>query len=164
MAELSRRTVEPPELGELLEFAERPRDHDWCLRAALTRYAQPEPARVGALLDLVRRIEFTLDDHADELKRGGPAIWAALLEESPDPSGPDTDGDGYVVGVLRALREVDGLGDRLCSWAVAREGARPDDAVDAVVASLRSRLAELGVPEQERPGPPAGARARRASA
>ena len=49
--------ITPPELAALIDVSERQRAGDWSLRAALCRYAQPQPVRVSALLDLVRRIE-----------------------------------------------------------------------------------------------------------
>ncbi len=49
-----------PTLSGLLDYEERPRTGDWGLRSALVRYAQPEPARAGELLQLVRRLNATL--------------------------------------------------------------------------------------------------------
>src|SRR5262249_41526556 len=61
--------LQPPELARLVDYAERPRRDDWSLRAALVRYAQPEPQRVSAILDLVRRIEWALRPHQKLLDR-----------------------------------------------------------------------------------------------
>lgn len=148
------RDPEPPELAALLDTSERPRLDDWSLRAALTRYAQPEPTRVSALLNCVRRIEFALAEHQATIRKRGPEVWATL-------EGDGEAGDlAPIVELLRELRRVDHLADRLVAWAVAREGERPDAEVDAVTATLVERLAELGVAEQERPRPPRGARSR----
>jgi hypothetical protein len=141
--------IEPPELARLVDYAERPRSGDWSLRSALVRYAQPEPARVGQVLELVRRIEFALAPHAKLLQREGPKVWQALASGD----GPD-DADSLVVGLLQANTELDGLAELLTTWAVDRATDRPDAAVDAVVASVTRRLDDLGVAREERPGPP----------
>ncbi len=142
--------VEPPELARLLDFAERPRVDDWSLRAALVRYAQPEPERAARLLELVRRAEGALHRHGKLLERDGPAIWATVTDDpsSPTASYPD------VTALLLATAELDQLGDRLATWAVDRAGNRPDTEVDEVVADVAHRLDALGIPRDERDGPP----------
>ena len=137
--------IEPPELASLLDFAERPRTHDWSLRSAITRYAQPQPVRASAVLDLVRRIEFALKGHTKHIEREGPDLWAALRSRDADGGA-----DGLVVGLLRAMEELDGLGDVLAGWAVDRAGARPDAAVDAAATSVDRQLNDLGVAREER--------------
>jgi hypothetical protein len=140
--------VEPRQLARLLDFAERPRDHDWSLRAALCRYAQPQPVRVGTVLDLVRRIEFALKPHAKTVARAGAAHWRAVeTGDTPD------DVDPLVAGLLRAMAELDQLGDVLATWAADRAGDRtldrPDAAVDTVTAEVAGRLDDLGVPHED---------------
>lgn len=142
--------VEPPELARLIDFAERPRTHNWSLRAALCRYAQPQPERVSTVLGLVRRLEFALQPHTKLIEREGPAIWQALDADAVEARGPT----GVVVGLLRATVELDGLGDVLSQWAVDRAGERPDNEVDAVTADVARRLADLGVPHEDRARPP----------
>jgi hypothetical protein len=138
--------VAPPELARLLDFAERPRVHDWSLRAALCRYAQPQPERVSTVLDLVRRIEFAMSSHTKDLELLGPAHWQAL------ETGEATTGvEPFVVDLLRVMSELDQLGDVLAAWAVDRTGERPDAAVDTTTAEVGRRLEELGVPHEERP-------------
>jgi hypothetical protein len=139
--------IEPPELARLVDYAERPRTRDWSLRSALVRYAQPEPQRVNDILELVRRVDATLGKHTAELDRDGPALWQAVADGGDGP-------DAYVVGVLRAARELDALGEVLATWAVDRAGNRPDDEVDRVVADVAQRLDALGVPREERPPGP----------
>ena len=141
--------VRPAELARLLDTAERPRAEGWSLRAALTRYAQPQ--RASAVIELLRRLEAVLRPHTQRFEKEGPEIWAAVEAED--------DGDP-VAGILRALQQLDALGDVLATWAVDRAGERPDDQVDATVAALTVRLEELGVPREERTGPPPGARRR----
>jgi hypothetical protein len=139
--------VEPPELAQLLDFAERPRVDDWSLRAALVRYAQPHPQRVEDLLQVVRRLDAALGALRPQFERDGARQWAAL----------DGDGDGegdMAVALLRAAREIDGLGDELAAWAVDISRPAPDDDVDRVTTDVAHRLDELGVPREERPPGP----------
>lgn len=136
--------VAPPELARVLDFAERPRAHDWSLRAALCRYAQPQPVRVSTVLDLIRRIEFALAPHMKAVELDGPAHWRTIEIE-----GAEDGVDPLVAGLLRAMVELDRLGDVLAEWAVDRVGERPDDAVDAVTADVERRLADLGVPHED---------------
>ena len=144
--------VQPPELARVVDYAERSRQGDWSLRAALTRYAQPQPQRVSDLLVHVRRIEFALKPHLKAIERDGPALWDAVQSDG-------SSGD-LVVELLRVMVELDGLGDTLAAWASDPTGDRPDAAVDAVVDSVGRRLDELGVPHEQRQRPPPGARSR----
>ena len=134
--------IQPPELARLVDFAERPRVKDWSLRAALVRYAQPEPQRVEALLEVVRRIEYVLAKNTKRFERSGPDIWSAV-EVGGD--------DDQLVSLLRVARDVDALGDIVAAWAVARKGGRPDDDVDRITRDAARRLDELGIPREERP-------------
>lgn len=139
--------IEPPELGALVDLAERPRATGWSLRAALVRYAQPEPVRSGAILELVRRIDAAMKGHAKALAKEGPAIWAAV-----DGGGAPPDGAAPVVDLLVASRDLDELGDRLAEWAVDPAQEPPDPQVDDVVAATTARLDELGVVREARQG------------
>ena len=96
-----------PNSRRLLDFSERPRVDDWSLRAALVRYAQPHPQRVEDLLSVVRRLEHALADHRPRCEHNGTRLWSALEGGAVEPE------DAVVVGVLRAAREVDDLGDAL---------------------------------------------------
>jgi hypothetical protein len=139
--------IEPPELAALVDLAERPRATGWSLRAALVRYAQPEPVRSGAILELVRRVDGALKGHAKALAKQGPAIWDAVEGggATPDVAQP-------LVDLLVAIRGLDELGDRLAAWAVDPAQDRPDAAVDEVVATTGARLDELGVVRERRQG------------
>src|SRR5262245_12594375 len=139
--------IEPPELARLVDFAERPRTRDWSLRSALVRYAQPEPQRVNDVLELVRRVDAALNKNARKLNGDGPALWDALEHDGHEP-------DAYVIGVLHAARDLDGLGEVLATWAVDRAGERPNADVDRVVADVAQQLDTLGVPREERPPGP----------
>jgi hypothetical protein len=135
--------IEPPELARLIDFAERPRVDDWSLRAALTRYAQPQPQRASDVYELVRRIEFALRPHLASVGREGDQYWHALQADEPgvrvDP----------VVGLLRAIVDLDGLGDVLAEWAADPTHERPDATVDTATSEVARTLEELGVPREE---------------
>lgn len=146
VAELS-----PAELAQLVDFSERARTHDWSLRSALVRYAQPQPARVEAILDLTRRLEFAIGKHNKVLANHGDEVWNAI--ESGD-EGDDTVHD--VVALLRVAQQLDALGDVLAAWAVDRHGAQPEATVDSCIAGVAAQLDDLGVPHEERVRPPRG--------
>jgi hypothetical protein len=148
--------VEPPELARLIDFAERPRTDDWSLRAALVRYAQPQPQRVNDVLDLVRRVEWALGRHAALVAREGAAVWSAFTGDTAG-SGEQV---GAVVELLRVAGELDRLGDVLASWAIDPAQPRPDAEVDDTTRRVSRLLVELGVPEEERTGPPPRSRRR----
>ena len=142
--------VEPAELAQLLDFAERRHIENWSLRAALTRYAQPQPQRVNDLLDLVRRVLTALGAESATLSQRGDEIWDALEHDAPR-------GDlAPLVELLDAAREIDRLGDALAAWAADTKCPRPDDELDAVVADVSARLERLGVPHEERVPPRRG--------
>ncbi len=139
--------IQPPELSVLIDFAERPRVGDWSLRAALTRYAQPQPQRVSDVLDLVRRIEFALGSYRQAIEGDGPELWRAVQASDGTPT-PDR-----LVGMLLAMVELDRLGDVLAAWAADPTRERPDEAIDVVRADVSRRLDELGIPREERQPP-----------
>jgi len=147
MTKLRPDDIEPPELGRLVDLAERPRTQNWSFRAALCRYAQPQPERVSALLDLVRRSDFAIQAHAKCIEHDGPALWHAVA------TGATGELDAQVVGLLQAMAELDRLGDTLAAWAVDRTGDAPDAAVDAVIEDVGRRLDAIGVPHEERTRP-----------
>jgi len=141
--------VEPPELARLLDFAECGRAEDWSLRAALVRYAQPEPERAAQILEVVRRTDAALRRHARLFGRDGPAVWAALTEDAASARV-----DAEVIGLLRATAELDRLGDLLATWAIDRAGERPVREVDEITSDVGRRLDRLGVPRENRERPP----------
>lgn len=136
--------IEPPELARLVDFSERARTGDWSLRSALVRYAVPQPQRVNDILVHVRRVEWALGKQSKRLDREGPELWRALESH---------EGGDDLVGLLRAARALDELGDVIVAWAVDRTGPSPDERVDALVADVGGRLDALGIPYEERPGP-----------
>jgi hypothetical protein len=143
--------IEPRELAELVDFAERPRQDDWSLRSALVRFAQPQPQRVEELLDLVRRTDWALGKQRALLEREGYEIWDALSRARTSSGSEDF---VHVVGVLRAAKELDALGDVVATWAVDISHARPDEEVDRVIEEVGAQLETLGVPHEDRRPPP----------
>ena len=139
--------IEPLGLARLVDFAERGRTQDWSLRAALVRYAQPQPQRVNDVLDLVRRTEWALGQHSAALQRDGDVLWDAL----DGGAAPSDHGHAPIVALLRVARELDRVGDVLANWAVDITTERPDDAVDEVIEGVGAQLDVLGVPHEERP-------------
>lgn len=135
--------------AQVIEYAERPRVDDWSLRAALVRYAQPEPARAGAVLELVRRTD------------GALKPYHRLLERSPELAAVDPDDDGSLatleeparqaVALLAVARVLDQLGDVLATWASERSDDRPDAEVDALARQAFGMLGALGVERETRP-------------
>lgn len=114
-------------------YAEVPRDGDWTLRSALVRFAQPEPVRAGAVLELVRRTD-------GALKRANDAGTEALAA---------------------VVTELELIADALVAWAITHDGPPPVDVVDHHGARAHARLEELGVPREEGPPrPPPGSRRR----
>jgi len=148
--------LDPVRLAELVDLAERPRVDGWSLRAALCRYAQPQPERAGALLSLIRRIEATFAQNLAELRSDGPD----LLRQAEDLRSPEDIADDIplLVALMAISAEIDALGTNVAAWAVDREGDRPDEAIDAVTDHATTALNRLGVPEEA--PPPRGARGR----
>jgi len=111
-------------------FADAPRDADWSLRSALVRFAQPEPVRAGAVLELVRRTDGALK-HADE-------------DRSAD--------------LAPVVDELDAIADAVVAWAIHHDGPPPVAEVEHHGARAQALLEALGVPRES--GPPPGARRR----
>lgn len=143
--------VEPPELARLLDYAERPRVDDWSLRAALCRYASPEPSRVGALIELMRRVDFGLQPHLKAIERNGPEVWTEL-------TGGQT---RFELDLLRVVEAIDRYGDVIAEWAVDGKGDRPDAETDEVIRTVARRVEELQVPREEWERGPSGRPRRR---
>ena len=144
--------ITPAELADLVDFSERPRTNDWSLRAALCRYAQPQPARVNRVLDSVRRVEWALQSQRGVLEKEGPAIWTEV-DDGPSPA---IGSHAPLVELLRATAELDRLGDALAGWAVARAVPRPDELVDEITGDVEQRLDAMGLPREERTRPTGG--------
>jgi hypothetical protein len=61
--------------------------------------------------------------------------------------------------LLRAMTDLDRLGDTMADWAHDRDGKHPEDELDATVAEVERHLDAIGAPREERVPPP-GARSR----
>ena len=139
--------IAPSELARLVDFAERPREQDWSFRAALVRYATPEPQRVEDVLILVRRVESALGKHTKVLTREGADVWRTLEDGESTP----------LVELLRVTKELDDLGDVLVTWAVDISRERPDAEVDRVITNVTQQLDDArcsfrGTPAAYSPG------------
>lgn len=148
------------ELPRPLGYAERPRVGQWSLRSALVRYAQPEPARAGAVLELVRRTDAALEPWRERIEQV-PELVALAADGASDhqrtgPAPGNGDGDdvgdtdGRIVGLLRAAHELDRLGDVLAAWAAGRDEARPDREVQDTAGAVFALLDHLGVARETR--------------
>lgn len=130
LAELHR-SGDAPDGRRIIDYAEAERVGGWTLRSALVRFAQPEPVRASAVLELVRRTDGALHGH-----RTGQA--------------PDDEEPG-LVPLLTVALALDRLGDVLAEWAVDITAPRPSAVVDEIAADAFARLADLGVPRETRP-------------
>jgi hypothetical protein len=113
-----------PDGHRLVDYAESSRAGDWSLRSALVRFAQPEPTRAGAVLELVRRTDGALKPHRRR------------LESASAPSHPDLGpgllvaGDGGTLAIgADARRVLDAPAADL-----ARAALRLEDGDDVVAA------------------------------
>ncbi|MCU1372272.1 MAG: hypothetical protein JWO77_3466 [Ilumatobacteraceae bacterium] len=142
--------VRPPELARLFDLAERPRAGGWSMRAALTRYGQPQAQRASDLTEVLRRVDGALKPQVKTAEREGPALWAAL---SAALSATEEEGADHLdlVRLLRVAADLDRLGDRLATWALDIRGPRPDEEADAAVDELGGQLDSLGVPREQAP-------------
>ena len=136
--------LEPPELARLIDVAERPRAGNWSLRAALTRYGQPQPQRSHDLIEVLRRIEVGVRQAAKTFEDHGPSLWSAL-----DAGEGHAGEHGGALELLRVIRDVDQVGDALAGWANDKSQPRPDAEIDSVAADAMRRLDALGVPREE---------------
>lgn len=69
------------ETRSLLNYAEAPHTDDWTMRSALVRLAQRDPARVGALLQVSRRLDAPLH-HVARTLQANPAMCDDALAEA----------------------------------------------------------------------------------
>lgn len=85
--------------GSLLNYGEAPHRGDWTMRSALVRLAQRDPARVGALLQVSRRLDAPLH-HVARALRSHPATcdramadeaWDGATDLGPGPADPYPD-------------------------------------------------------------------------
>ncbi len=113
----------------LLNFSEVAYDDDWSLRSALCRLAQPEPVRVGRVLESTRRLEVVLHHAQRALERHGayclrPAsrLAGAVIDPPPEASGHYP---GVRTADLARMVESGFAADSLVSSYAAVEGIEP---------------------------------------
>ena len=121
LAEFHAEGTAPDDGVRLVQYAESARISDWSLRGALVRYAQPEPARASAVLELVRRTD-------GALKPLVRALEQAEAPTDPELSAASFGGPGH--GLLASDRvRVDARAADL-----ARVAVRAPDELDRVLA------------------------------
>lgn len=116
--------------GSVLDYAERARADDWSMRSALVRFAQPEPVRAGAVLELVRRVDGALHPLVRSLERTA-VVCDRLLDESVRPEPREPYPDARVVDLARLVAAMPHAGDAVV------------DAYDAVVSLTDDERAAL---------------------
>lgn len=134
----------------LIEYAERSRTHGWSLRSALVRYAQPQPARAGAVLELVRRTDGALKPIIRLVERE-PQLVQIASDGDDRHLGELSDEERTAVQLLRVALRLDQLGEVLAGWAADRSDNRPDDEVDEIAHEVFAMLRDLGVERETRP-------------
>ena len=128
-----------PDGHRLVDYAESSRAGDWSLRSALVRFAQPEPTRAGAVLELIRRTDGALKPHRRRLE-------SASVPTHPD-LGPDlfvAGGDGALMIDADAQRVLDAPAADLARAALRLEDG--DDVVAAYVAATGDDPASAAIP------------------
>lgn len=118
--------MDSSDLERLVDYAERPRSHEWTLRSALVRYAQLAPQRASVVLELIRRTDGALSH----------------LDGHPERVGDEDEPKLAVAAVL------DEIGDDLARWAVER-GSPPHDEIEFKARSAASALSELGIEREQ---------------
>ena len=149
----------------LVDYAESSRDGDWSLRSALVRFAQPEPVRAGAVLELVRRTDGALKPHRRKLESASaptfPGLGTDLVVEGDDGAAairPDSARvlDAPVADLARAVLRLP-EGEAVVAAYTAAAGDDPTHAAIPllVVALELDAIAEALVPwAQVHDGPP----------
>lgn len=167
-AALARAHAEPatalPDDRRLVDYAESSRAGDWSLRSALVRFAQPEPVRAGAVLELIRRTDGALKPHRRRLEAAAaPAHPGLDPDQFVDDGGtvsirPDAErvADAPAADLARAVHRL-ADGDEVVARYVEAAGPDPTfDAIPLLVAALElDDIAEALVPwAQVHDGPP----------
>lgn len=167
-AALARAHAEPtdglPDGHRLVDYAESTRAGDWSLRSALVRFAQPEPARAGAVLELIRRTDGALKPHRRRLEAAGapthPGLDPDLFVDRDGAASIRSDAERVIDAPASDLaRAVLRLPDGDAVVATYTTAAGPDPTFDAipllVVALELDAIAEALVPwAQLHDGPP----------
>lgn len=170
---MARRTMageQPLTAAPLTELAESMRRTGWSFRSALVRFAQPEPLRSAAIVELIRRSETAMkpltaslaDGRLAAIGRLAPfpeAAGAAEIEAALATLASVVDGAddlppeaGAALPVVHAITVLDRLGEAVTAWAVTAPAPAPVAEWDATCRWLRARFDALGVPSES--GPP----------
>lgn len=128
-------SVDPEPAGSLVNYAESSRAGDWSLRSALVRLAQPEPARVAGVLELVRRLDAVLHQLARPLERHTVVCDRSLTLDaaSETPSGwelaepADPYPDTRVADLVRLASSAGPEGDQVVDAYVAEVELAPEE-------------------------------------
>ena len=72
---------EPDHVRSLLNYGESPQQGDWTLRSALVRLAQPDPLRVGSVIELTRRLDAAIGHVSKVLTRHAVICDRSLTAE-----------------------------------------------------------------------------------
>jgi hypothetical protein len=134
-----------PDGHRLVDYAESSRTGDWSRRSALVRFAQPEPVRAGAVLELVRRTDGALKPHRRRLEPASvpthPGLGPDLLVEAGGRvalrAGAERVLDAPAAELARAALRLPG-GDAVVAAYVDAAGADATfEAVPLLVAALQ---------------------------
>ena len=129
----------------LVDYAESSRAGGWSLRSALVRFAQPEPTRAGAVLELIRRTDGALKPHRRRLEsaavRTHPDLGPALVVDVDGTVAIRADArcvlDAPAADLARAALHLDD-GDAVVEAYVAAAGDDPTfAAVPLLVVALQ---------------------------
>lgn len=153
-----------PDGHRLVDYAESSRAGDWSLRSALVRFAQPEPVRAGAVLELIRRTDGALKPHRRRLESAsapthpdlGPHLFVDAGEAVAIRPGAARVLDAPATDLARALSRLP-EGDSVVAAYVAAAGGDPTfAAVPLLAVALElDAIAEALVPwAQVHDGPP----------
>ncbi|HSP03784.1 MAG TPA: hypothetical protein VLR27_09805 [Acidimicrobiales bacterium] len=147
-AALVRAHAEPtdglPDGRRLVDYAESSRTGDWSLRSALVRFAQPEPTRASAVLELIRRTDGALKPHRRQLEAGDAPTHPGLEPGTfVDDGGqlvvdPDADRviDAPAADLARAVLRLPEGDAVVASYRDAADGDPTFDAIPLLVVAL----------------------------
>ena len=149
-----------PDGPHLVDYAESSRVGDWSLRSALVRFAQPEPMRAGAVLELIRRTDGALKPHRRRLERALAPAHPLLGLPGSAPIGDDlaaTVADAPAADLARALVRLPDGAAVVAAYAAAEELSGDDVAAVhllAVAVALDGLADELAAWAFAHHGPP----------
>ncbi len=81
LAERHHEAEEVDPVRSLLNYGEAPHQGDWTLRSALVRLAQPDPVRVGSVIEAMRRLDAAIGHASRVLSRHGVTCDRSLTPQ-----------------------------------------------------------------------------------